>query len=197
MTYLREIELVFDIAAFQPGQPNSRIDIWYIAANRERNPLPATPEKEFFLQCLRDYVRALPQSSTKMSRILGTVRAAWDQANAVANHIHLLNLTFPTRVTKTSDTSIAIQSSLLLVPLSTKVEIVLNLHCSVGTDGLDVTVMPQANVIYGELFNAPKMAEFLSTRIGNHIFSQEEKQSESWSDVFVELHARLLARGKK
>ncbi|GFP56603.1 kinetochore protein spc7 [Trichoderma asperellum] len=35
MTYKREIELVVDITSFQPQQPSSRIDLWYIADSRE------------------------------------------------------------------------------------------------------------------------------------------------------------------
>ncbi|KAJ9151921.1 Kinetochore protein spc7 [Pleurostoma richardsiae] len=197
MTYQREIELVFDIASFRPGQQNSRIDLWYIANNRERSPLPCTPEKEFFLQCIRDHIRALPQAHTKLSRMLGVVRAAWDKANAVTNHVRFLNLTYPTQVNKTSDSSIAIRSSLLMAPLATKIEVVLSLQSLESADGVDVAVVPHAAVIYGEHFNAPKMTEFLSKRLGNRVFSKEEKQTESWGDVVAELHATLLARGKK
>lgn len=197
MTYQREIELVFDISSFQEGQQNSRIDLWYIAGNRECNAVPSTTEKEFFLQCTRDYVRSLPQSQTKLSLILGVVRATWDRANAVANHVRLLNVTFPSQVTKTSDSSIAIKSSLLLTPLQTKVDVVIGLHSAAVADGVEFTLSPHATVVYGEQFNAPKMGEFLATRIGNHVLTKAEKEVEPWSNIVMELHARLLARGRK
>lgn len=197
-TYQREIEFVFDVSSFQPGQQNSRVDLWYIAGNRENNPVAVTPEKEFFLQCIRDQVRGLQQAQTKLSRMLGVVSAAWDRANAVTNHVRLLNVTFPTTVTKTSDTSIAIKSSLLLVPLSSKVEVVLNLHGQVGADDVEVAIVPQASIVYGEQFKVAKMAEFLATRIGSSVLGREEmRAAESWCDVVVELHGRLLARGKR
>jgi kinetochore protein Spc7/SPC105 len=198
MTYLREIELVFDISSFQPGGENARIDLWYIGGNREYKPIPVTPEREFFLQCIRDQVRGLQQSQTKLSRMLAVVSAAWDKANIVANQIRLLNVTFPTTVTKTSDTSIAVKTSLVIVPLESKLEAVLNLHSQVGGDDVEVAVVPQASVVYGEQFKVGKVAEFLASRLGGRVLSRDEQDgAESWSDVVVELHGRLLARGRK
>lgn len=193
MAYKREIELVFDIASFKPYQPNSRIDLWYIADNRESNAMSKTAEKDFFLQCIRDHVRALPQSQTGIWDLLDMVRAAWDKANFVSSQLSRINLTFPTTVTKTSDASIAVVMSLLLVPLETRVELILSLHGSSGPEGLEVSLAPDAKVIYGEHFNVAKVGEFLSTRIGDKVVVGEE----DWSDVIVELHERLIARGRK
>lgn len=197
VAYRREIELVFDMSSFKPGQQNSRIDLWYVAATRDHNPLPSTPEREFCLQCIRDHVRGMPQSQTKVSRMLKVVSAAWDRANALANQVYQLNLTFPTSVIRTSDSSIAIKSSLLLAPLRTKVETMLGIQSSAGPRGLDFIVSSQAGIVYGEQFNAAKMAEFLATRVGDHVYSRREKETESWCNVMFDLHARLLARGKK
>lgn len=197
MTYRREIELVFDAASFKTGQPNSRIDLWYVAAMRDHNPLPATPEREFCLQCIRDHVRGLGQSATKVSRMLKVVSMAWDRANVLANEVDQLNFTFPTSVLRTSDSSIAIRSSLLLAPLQTKVEIVMGIQSSAGSKGLDFIVSSQANVVYGEQFNAAKMADFLSSRVGDHVLIRSEKGSDLWCDVVSDLHSKLLARGKK
>ncbi|OHE96658.1 Spc7 kinetochore protein [Colletotrichum orchidophilum] len=196
MTYRREIELVFDMASFQRGQKNSRIDLWYIAANRENNPLPSTPEKEFFLQCIRDHIRGLPQSRTKIADLLHMVRAAWDKSNSTANQIRRLNVTFPTAVFRTSDSSIAVKSSLLLPPIETKVLVALEIRAASMADGIEFTLHPEANVVYGEHFNTGKMGEFLTTHMGEKALSQEEGVS-SWIDVVVDLHERLLARGKK
>ncbi|KAJ6442898.1 chromosome segregation protein [Purpureocillium lavendulum] len=193
MTYKREIELVFDLASFQPQQPNSRIDLWYIADGREHNPVPKTIETEFFLQCMRDGIRALPQSRTKISDMLDAVRSGWDKAQVVAAQIRRVNLTFRTTVTKTSDSSIAMASSLLLRPLETRVEVTLNLHGRGDMTGLDVGISAEASVIYGEQFNVDKVAEFLMTRVGDTV----RLDGEDWSNVVVELHQRLIARGRK
>ncbi|RYP07168.1 hypothetical protein DL765_009242 [Monosporascus sp. GIB2] len=198
MSYQREIELVFDIASFRGAKPNSRIDLWYIAANRDRNPQPASPEKEFFVQCIRDHVRGLAQAQTKISDLLEVVSAAWRKANHVTENMRLLDSTFPTNVTRTSDASIAIRSTLLLVPLETKVEVTLGLHGQSTPEGVEVSVVPQAQVVYGEHFKVEKVVEYLATRIGTQVVTKEEQgQVESWSDVIVELHERLLARGRK
>ncbi|KAK5992720.1 Kinetochore spc7-like protein [Cladobotryum mycophilum] len=193
MTYKREIEIVFDITSFQSHQPNSRIDLWYIADSREANPLPKTVEKEFFLQCIRDHVRAMPQSRTKISDLLSTVRTAWDKANIVSHQVDRINVTFPTKVTKTSDSSISMTSSLLLIPLETRVEVTLNLSGFSGPDGVNVDISTEAKVLYGEQFNVGKVGEFLATRIGNKVGSGDEE----WSNVVLELHEKLIARGTK
>ncbi|KAI1857108.1 hypothetical protein JX265_011309 [Neoarthrinium moseri] len=198
MTYKREIELVFDIASFQGTKPNSRIDLWYIAANRETQPQPISPEREFFVQCIRDYVRTLPQASTRIPTLLRVVGAAWRMAGAVFDDIRLLNCTFPTEVVKTGDSSIAVKLVMLLAPLETKIEIVLGLQAQRGPDGVQVAIVPQAEVIYGEHFKVDKVVEYLTTRIGSVVVTKAENQEkESWSDIVVELHQRLVARGRK
>ncbi|KAK2009043.1 Spc7 kinetochore protein [Colletotrichum eremochloae] len=196
MTYRKEIELVFDLASFQHGQKNSRIDLWYIAANRDTNPVPLTTERDFFLQCIRDHIRGLPQSRTKIADLLHLVRAAWDKANCTSNHIRQLNITFPTAIARTSDSSVAVNSSLLLPQIETKVEIALEIRGSSKPDGIEFTLHPGARVVYGEHFNTGKMGEFLTTHLGDRALSTEEG-APSWSNVVVDLHERLLARGRK
>ncbi|KAM0511691.1 hypothetical protein ACHAPE_009650 [Trichoderma viride] len=193
MTYKREIELVVDTTSFQPQQPSSRIDLWYIADSREVNPQPKTAEKEFLLQCIRDHIRTISQSGTKMSHILKRVQAAWDKTNWISREVGRINVTFPTKVTKTSDSSIAVTSSLLLAPLETRVEVVFHLRGSSGPEGVDVNVSTDAKVVYGEQFNVGKVGEFLATRIGKSVGAE----GEPWSNVVVELYNKLIARGKK
>ncbi|KAH8899360.1 Spc7-domain-containing protein [Thozetella sp. PMI_491] len=199
MTYRREIELVFDVAAFQPdSNQDSPIDLWYIAANRERCPIPATPEKDFMLQCIRDAVRALPQAQTAVKDMLGIVRSGWDKTNALAKHVRILNVAFPTQVSRTSDSSIAIKSTLLLTPLKSKVEVVLALHSQVSEQGVEVSVTPQASVVYGEQFNPVKITDFLSGKVSDRITAGTAGQSSvSWGEAVAELHAKLLAKGRK
>ncbi|KAF9875691.1 Spc7 kinetochore protein [Colletotrichum karsti] len=196
MTYRREIELVFDISSFQPKKKNSRIDLWYIADNRANHPIPVTAEKEFFLQCIRDHIRALPQSRTKIADLLHMIRAAWDKANSTSNHVRQLNITFPTTVTRTSDSSIAVRSIILMAPLETKVDIALEIRGASKPDGIEFSLHYEAAVVYGEHFNTAKIAEFLTTHLGDKALSQDEG-GPSWSDVVVNLHERLLARGRK
>ncbi|KAI0109065.1 hypothetical protein GGR51DRAFT_512582 [Nemania sp. FL0031] len=200
MTYKRDIELVFDVCSFGKGNPtNSRIDLWYIAANRDRNPLPASPEKDFFVQCIRDHVRGMTHAQTKIRDMLAVVSGAWKKAQYVAANVRLLNCTFPTKVIRTSDSSIAIRFTLLLVELETKVEVTLALHGQHTPRGLQVSIAPEARVVYGEHFKIDKVVEYLATRIGTTVVTKEERggDAETWSDAIVELHERLLARGRK
>lgn len=203
MTYRKEIELVFDAASFQntdsPAieQPNTRIDLWYIAANRELDPLPSTVEKDFLLQNIRDHIRGLPQWTTPIKDLLRAVSAAWNKANAVQDDIHFLNVSCPTTVAKTSDNSILVKSMLLIGPLATKVEISFHLICQSGDAGIDVEISPTASVVYGERFNEPKMREFLLNRCGDEVEEKGYITKVSWGDAVAELGDKLLARGRK
>ncbi|KAK3336620.1 hypothetical protein B0T19DRAFT_489702 [Cercophora scortea] len=210
MTYKREIELVFDIASFQTTttspktQDNSSvIDLWYIAAQRERNPIPATPERDFYLQCIRDAVRGLDKPHTRPTQLLDMVGAAWEQARHVAQHVRLLNLTFPTSVARTSDTAIKITCSLLLVPLKTRVEVGITLR-SVAASGesVEVAVIPDARVVYGEGFGVGKMTEFLAGKIGGKVLGGVDGEGKEggggeWCEVVSELGRRLKVKGAK
>ena len=191
MTYRREVEIVLDIAAFQPHQGNARIDLWYIGDQGKNNK---TAEKEFFLQSIRDHVRGLPQSATRIRDLLEVVRNAWDKARFVTSQIRRINLTFPTQVSKTSDTSVAITSSLMLPTLATRVEATLHLHGHSAAKGVDVSVSVQTKVVYGEHFNVSKVGEFLAGKVGDRV---EMVEGHDWSDALAELQKRLIARGKK
>ncbi|OAA57375.1 chromosome segregation protein [Niveomyces insectorum RCEF 264] len=228
LAYRREIELVFDVASFRAGQANTQIDLWYLGprtqdARSRADDLHAgdLAGPEFFLPCIRDHVRSLRQAETHPAHLLKVVRASWDTARQAANQIRHFNLTFPTTTTKTSDTSLAVTVSVLLVPLQTKVEVTLHLRslgCTVparagSTTGtaarLRIAVAAEARVVYGEPFNASKMGEFLSTRIGGRVAPRRHKAVyagkaaaadrpvEFWVDAVEELRGKLLARGRK
>lgn len=200
MTYRRDIELVFDASSFRPNgadaipiQPlNSRIDLWYVAGNRELNPMPLTTEKDFFLQNIREYCRCLPQAKTTVKELLDSVSASWTKASEIVGNIRSLNRNCLTEISKTSDSSILVCSTLLLSPLATKVEIQFNIHVQSTATGLEVKVKPQCTVIYGERFNEPKMAEFLESKT-----SENGEDGKSWADIVTELEEKLLARGRK
>jgi kinetochore protein Spc7/SPC105 len=200
MTYRRDIELVFDASSFKPNglqatpqQPiNSRIDLWYVAGNRELHPMPLTVEKDFFLQNIRECCRCLPQAETTVNELLNAVSASWTKALGAVNDIQSLNRNCPTEVSRTSDSSILVRSTLLLSPLNTKVDIQMNVRAQCSQTGVDVKLTPQCIVIYGERFNEAKMAEFLVNRTS---LSDEERKS--WGDIVMELEEKLLARGRK
>lgn len=200
MTYHRDVELVFDASSFKPNglqaTPqqviNSRIDLWYVAGNRELHPMPLTVEKDFFLQNIREYCRCLPQAETTVNELLLAVSGSWTKALGAANDIQSLNRNCPTEVSRTSDSSILVRSTLLLSPLNTKVDIQMNLHAQCSQGGVEVKLTPQCTVIYGERFNEAKMAEFLVNRT-----SLSDKERKSWGDIVLELEEKLLARGRK
>lgn len=201
MTYRKEIELVFDPSSFtcqaskiKHAKP-ARIDLWYIGANREFEPLPMTPEKDFFLQAIRDHIRGLPQAQTSIKDLLSAVSISWNKATTVVHDIRLLNIGCSTEVLKTSDSSIAIKASLLVAPLATKVSIVVNLEAQSGESGIDIRIKPSATVVYGERFNEAKIAEQLSKKFGESVEVAAEK--ESWSAIVTDLGEKLLARGRK
>jgi len=200
MSYQGDIEIVFDASSFKSSKHqrpsragNTTVDVWYIGANRDLNPQPLTLEKDFFLQCIRDVVRTLPQSRTSISQMLGLVRAAWDLYHTVEQNIRLLNVSFPTEVRKTGDEAVAVVSTVLVRELKTKVEVTLGLRGRVSVQGVEVVVVPEAMVVYGEGFNPVKMTEFLRGRVGERV----KQGGESWCGALVELHAKLLARGRK
>lgn len=210
MTYRKDIELVFDASTFLSGkaaspakQPaNSRIDLWYIGANREIHPLPLTTEKDFFLQSIRDHIRGLPQRQTKIQDLLSAVSISWNKAFRVVDDIRLLAISCPTEVSKTSDDSIVVKSSLLISPLTTRVEITFQLTSRSGERGIDVEVEPRARVVYGERFNEQRMGEFLLARCGAGVQEkgsvvEKEMEKESWGSAVAELGEKLLARGRK
>ncbi|KAI6712720.1 hypothetical protein JHW43_004760 [Diplocarpon mali] len=205
MTYLKDIELVFDASTFLANKSiipakqhvDSRIDLWYIGASRELNPFPLTPEKDFFLQSIRDHIRGLPQSKTQVKDLLNAVSVSWNKASKVVEDIRLLTISCPTDVCKTSDETISIKSTLLIAPLTTKVEITFHLTSTSGENGIDVEISPRATVVYGERFNEPKMGEFLLNRCGAAVQEKSHAIKDSWGCAVVELGEKLLARGRK
>jgi kinetochore protein Spc7/SPC105 len=205
MTYRKEIELVFDASSFLPGAKkttttqatNSRIDLWYIGAVRDHNPIPMTAEKDFFLQCIRDHIRGLCQAETTIKDLLNAVSTSWNKARAVVDDVRLLNVTYPTELVKTSDNSIMVKSGLLINPLTTKVAISFHLTSQTGDNGIEVEIEPSAKVVYGENFNEPKMGEFLLNRCGNTVEDRDHRTKASWGHAVAELGEKLLARGRK
>jgi kinetochore protein Spc7/SPC105 len=203
LAFRGDLELVFDASSFKadgkeksPQTQNSRLDLWYIAANRERNPLPETLEKKFFVDSIRDSIRALVQSETLIKELLGRVSAGWETSLKIVHQIEALNRVCPTEVTKTSDSSIMVRAMLLLIPLNSKVDLQFNISTSNAGDGLEIAIDPVVNVVYGEKFNEKNMTQFMITRVGTTV-NEKATEKIAWTDAVKELEQRLLARGKK
>lgn len=200
MHYKRELELVFDLASIPSKQTPQLPTLRYIAATTTSSSTPCPPEKEFFLHHLRARLPAAAAHSPQ--RLLSTVAAAWDKAEAVSEHVRRLDLSFPTAVAAAAGdggggsavgAGVAVTASVLLVPLQTRVEVVLTLDVVGGSDGaLEVSVTPAARVVYGEQFNVGKMEEFLRSRVGGVGGGQM-----GWDEAVLELYGRLLAKGKQ
>jgi kinetochore protein Spc7/SPC105 len=211
MRYKREIELVFDVRSLrqqqqqrqhQQQQRNTSIDLRYVAETTAASR--CSPEKEFFLRHIREHVRAHAKSATRPSRLLRMVSSAWDKAEAVTEHIRRLNLSFPSSVAfspEDGDAVVRVTASVLLVPLQTRLEVILNLSAKDGgdDDGLEVVVTPEARVVYGEPFNTAKTRELLAGRIGGSVVSGKDGETKKmgWDEAVLESYGRLLAKGKQ
>lgn len=101
-------------------------------------------------------------SKNEDQRITEMVSGAWSKANHVAENVRLLNSTFQTNVVRTSYTSIADQLTLLLITLQTNVQITLALHEHSYKNGIEVTVVPKAQVIYGEQVQVVGVSDLVS-----------------------------------
>lgn len=207
-----ELECVFDAAGFKNAEEhfgpkqmeNSRIDLWYIAASREVDPVELTPEKKFFVDGIRDYIRGMSQADTTIKQLLDGISPSWKTSTKILDMIKDLNRRFPIIVEKTGDESIVVKSSMLLKGLRSKV--VIDYHITTGRphedaeekqdlgkdvsggEGLQVRVRADATAVYGERFNEESMGRFLNRGVA------EERD---WFDVVKELEGRLIARGKK
>lgn len=205
MTYRKEIEIEFDAACFASKSPNhtpkldpdARIDLWYFGDKRAHNPVPKTAEMEFFLSCTRDHVRGFNKAETPIKDLLNAVSTSWNKARTVVDDIRLLNVSCPTEVIKTSDSSIVVKSSLLISPLTTKVEVSFHLTSTSGDQGIEVQIEPGAKVVYGEKFNELRMGEFLATRCGVMVEERDSRSKVQWGSAVAELGEKLLARGRK
>jgi kinetochore protein Spc7/SPC105 len=217
MRYKRELELVLDV------QNNAVLNLRYIAPlsnnNNSRSSSCCCPlEKAFFLDCIRAHITTSSSVARhKPSHLLRLVAEAWDEAGAVTRHVRLLNLSFPTTVRRDSADScsrLRVTASLLLAPLRTRVEAGLSLEVGFGDgvgsnknkSGVEVRVVPEAKVVYGEPFDAGKMREFLAGRVigagagagngdGHGNSSRKVSVVGGWDEAFMGLYRKLLAKG--
>jgi kinetochore protein Spc7/SPC105 len=72
-----------------------------------------------------------------------------------------------------------------------------------GEGGIEVVVVPEARVVYGEGFNVGKMTEFMVGRVGGAVGGKGGKDKDGeggkvgWDEAVLELYRRLLAKGSQ
>ncbi|RKF54220.1 putative chromosome segregation protein [Erysiphe neolycopersici] len=217
MTYQKEIRLVFNVLFFTENMRPKRelidpqINIEYVGSTQKSHLLSVITKTEFFIPCIKKYVQQEAiQKQFNVRVLLDFVSKSWKKAEKIAQDIHLLTLSCPTEIIELAETSMAIRSTLLIGPLTTKVAFTFYLSANNNNNDnndnndnntieisqeVDFVIKTKASVIYGERFNELKMAEFLINRCGNDTINITK--SSSWGDAVEELGEKLLARGRK
>ncbi|TKA23265.1 hypothetical protein B0A50_07322 [Salinomyces thailandicus] len=197
MTYKSQLQLFFHPLAFQvssqrstQNRPNAPIGLQYIARDRNDQPKKLMTTHRFFLQLLRASLHALPQCETKISDLLSLVSGGWDTATDVAESERRLSLETPTISRIVSDERLAIESTLLLPKVRTKVRVAFELLAAVG-EGLQLSTTTEVKgwVVYGEKYNEGFMRKFVGERVRD--------VAEGWSEAVREMREALVAKGAK
>ena len=199
MTYKRSLQLYFSPSTFRPAsstiedrtldKENSPISLTYIADTTLPRPQSLTTEKRFFLQIIRAHLQCLHQPSTPLSSLLSFISSSWTSALQIADEISNLNTSYITDASITSDDVMAVDCSVLLVPMRTRVVVTFEVRVGSGEGGLRAGIKVGARVVYGEGLKEGKMGEFVKGRI--------EKGGVAWVEGVRELEGRCLARGKR
>lgn len=193
MTYKGEIQLFFHPQAFAQGQelPNAPIRLTYIAdVQPAYKKKPLTTTLRFFLQLLQATLQGLPQCTTKLCDLLHLVSQGWDTATAVAETERRLSIEALTESRIVGDERLAIEATVLLPNVKTKVRATFEVTAIVGADlTVRTHVQPKVLVVYGEQYNEKNMAEFLKGTIGSGF--------ENWNSAVKGMREKLIARGVK
>lgn len=138
---------------------------------------------------MRVRLQCLSQHQTPISDVLSFVSSTWDRACRTSEEVHGVNLTHITIPTIHSDEVLAVQATILLRQMETKVDVLFEVK--VGGEGLEIEtgVTTVARVVYGEALNEGKMGEFLAQKIG--------RERWGWVKAIRELEGKLVARGKR
>lgn len=202
MTYRGALQLYFNPAAFMPVSttpaPKSRspskrmasdapISLTYVSEEA------LTTEKRFFLQLLRAQLHTIDQSITPARSLLAFISSGWDIAELVAQSVRKVQLEQPVEVKILSDEQLAVEVSMLLPQVQTRVVLQFEVQATVAEDGPDMKVetstTTSGKVVYGEPYKEGKMGEFLGARIG--------KAMESAETAVRDLRTRLEKTGRK
>lgn len=200
MTYRNTLQLYFNTSSFKlhssstaASPTNSPISLTYIAGSAQ--PSALTTEKRFFLQLMRAQLQCLDQNTITTKSLLDFVSKGWTTASLVAEQTRRLNLEHLVNVSILSDERLAIDVSVFLPKVETKVKVGLQLTAQLSNPEDDVLEIKEeidvkASVVYGEAYNEKNMSDFVGKRVRGQGF-------EGWDDVVRELRTRLIATGRK
>lgn len=88
------------------------------------------------------------------------------------------------------DERLAVEATVLLPKVKTKVRATFEVTAMVGADlQVRTHVQPRVVVVYGEQYNEKNMAEFLKSTVGSGL--------ESWDSAVRGMREKLVARGAK
>jgi kinetochore protein Spc7/SPC105 len=204
MSYLSDLELFLHPGSFgtsTESQPNSPISLSYIGNEEKRTnpqPRPLTTTKRFFLQLLRAHLLSIPQCQVSILGVLRTISSTWKIALAVTEAMRLLSQSCVTNEVILSDERMAVDATLLLASLQTKVRIRFDIAAAAAageSEETSTTVKADVKVVYGEKYDQPKMSEFLTMWTGGKVGSLEDVAK--WVEGVEDLKVRLIKRGKK
>jgi kinetochore protein Spc7/SPC105 len=178
--------------------PNAPIFVSYVGAEDMDGPKPEATVRRFFLQLLRAHAHALPQSSTRASRLLGLIANGWSLCSRVLDAVRSLELCGVSEVQIMGDAKLGLITSLLLPSLQTKVQVkfLMDVVVEAGECTLQGRVKVTAHVVYGEKYDEAKMSEFLQQFVASGVISSNE-ETRRWADGMEDLRNRLVRRGPK
>jgi kinetochore protein Spc7/SPC105 len=199
MTYLSDLQLCFNPFAFKGGSAEMELDpllsLSYIGDKEGPQAQPLTTGKRFFLQLIRAHIHSLVPSETSIQTLLGLVSSGWNTALALATGVHSLEIEGICEESIVNDETIAVQSYILLPKLRSKVRVTFEVAVETSGGTLDACVRVKADVVYGELYNEPKMGEYLSQWVGDKILEPDGMRA--WGEAVMSLKEQLIARGRK
>jgi kinetochore protein Spc7/SPC105 len=178
-----------------PESPNSPVHLTYVGPLRDKPHHPRATLRRFFLQVLRAHTLSLPQYRTRASTLLAVVRAGSDLAQRVDAALAALSVMGVTEACIEGDERVALRSVLLLPELRTKVHVRFAIDVAIMGEAVEGRVRVSANVVYGEKYDEPKMADFLEKFIQGRVGSSDEVRQ--WADGVEDLKSRLLRRGRR
>lgn len=170
---------------------NAPIRLTYIADTAPSySKKPLTTTLRFFLQLLQATIQGLPQSTTKLCDLLSLVSKGWDTAVALAEAERRLSIEAMTESRIVGDERLAIEATILLPKVRTKVRATFEVTAVVGADlQVRTSMVPNVLVVYGEQYNEKNMAEFLRSTVGSGF--------DSWDSALRGMRDKLIARGVK
>lgn len=192
MTYKGELAVAFDITDSQHGWGDPTVEARRVFTKSDAPTRHQEVARDFFLQRIRGHSH---KNDRKLSSMLSLVAREWETARCMVRNINVADTTYPTKVTRTSNTSIEVVSTLLVTELETKIEVIFAISLNTTRGDTQVTIEPSARVVYGEAFNLGKMKDYLTSRIKQT--PGEHDVQETWCNILVSLHRRLLTRGRK